>query len=316
MDGKHIFMENKPQFNKIAMVLLFIISLIGIFFTFIFAVATGKEGFYFSDLGNLAIIVSVYSIIIITWIFLSRRYRNPLVSTFAFAVILLSFFPLSLSLYTSISLFVKDKQTKKIAAEATVTSYQDNFIQWPGFQYPVGLQVEIGLIAPYVLQKNAGFYYPLLWMGPGLSADARKWYTFASSDNVTIGDKLLPYLSRPNDRRENSNVLQAGQKVTLKYDLLPGVISLYEDSNHFCISPDRSDDRFVYSEGSQLNGTYFYGDADFSEPLLKQIRQHSKLENNPELWKAMHQQFTAENLMKIGYSQCQIRDRKENCFCR
>lgn len=311
---------------------LFILSVVVSYGMLLVTVALGKEGVGIEDIWRLIFITATLVFIVIVWILISRITLSSYVKALSYTCIAIIIFPLIILILLDVYIIKTDLQGKYYSNKAVISHYQESLIKWPGFLYPVGIQMIIEMPTPFAVnaKRYAGFYPPVIWMGPAVESISRKILFFTSFDwALQISDKLPTYAFLKGVvfnkiKQPQSNIVQDGQSKII-FNLYPSAIEYLESENAFCTYAERSNDIYAnrlaadnYASGSQLNAMWFYAgknDVDLSNILTNALQQASQLANNPMLWINMHKQFEDNNLINIGYHQCVIQSRT-HCFCR
>lgn len=318
--------------RSILFILFFIISLLGISLTFLASLAPLKEGIGTENLPYLLSLSAIFLVIMMCWWLIYRRTTSYHVQTISRFCMLFAFIPFALVLFMMASVVYKNVAGKQQSGAAKIDQYRETFINWPGFAYPVGLQITIVLQAPYAKGNYAGFYPPLVWMGPEAIDIASKSAVyevyFGPSAGIKINGRLLSVLKGiVLSKEKQPSLIISAQESTLTFNLYPGVIEYLESPNNFCTYSGTSAAKDIYSNwprpdtqsiDKQLSAIWFYAgniDVMLSAPLTAAMRQFSKLENNPQLWANIHTQFNDDSLLKMGFHPCTLANRT-HCFCK
>lgn len=318
--------------NKLLSTFLFIISVIVSYAMLLLAIVSGKEGIGIEDIWRFIFFTAILLLIIIVWILISRLTLSSYVKALGYVCIAMICFPLIILILIDVFIITTELQGKYYSNKAEISRYQDSLIQWRGFSYPIGLRLEIDMPTPFAVnvKRFAGFYPPVIWMGPAIEPTSRKNLFFTSFNwAIQITDQLPTYAFLKGVvfnkiKQPQSNIVQEGQSKII-FNLYPSVIEYLESENAFCTYANKATDIYAnslppnnYASGGQLNAMWFYAGknyVDLSDTLTHALQQSSQLENNPTLWMNMHKQFEDNNLLNIGYHQCVIQSRT-HCFCR
>lgn len=297
--------------------LLFLLSLCITFITAIVWVPFAKEGVDSSILIVLVVMSLVFSVQLFLWYLVYQKQKKHYVRILAVISLLMSSILLIITL-CSLGYFIKTiYMNHHYENEASISRYQDSFIRWPGFTYPVGLQIEVDLPTPYL--KNGNFLAPIIWIGPPITTEM----IINSADwSVYSNHQFLVMLSGRYESRQIK--VNDKQDTHISYTLFPGALRYVQGPNGFCTFSKIIDSYkhapFAYAAGSELNASwYYYGTllkVNLSDPLSKRLNQTSQLKNNIDLWIGMHHQFEDDQeLLNLGYHYCSIKG-IQHCFCK
>lgn len=331
MDEKEIII----MFKKCLFAVFFIISIMTAFALLVLDGLLGTEGNRFEDLWSYSGIFLILTLIIIVWFLIARKTAATYVKMLSYICIILTFISWFMTLLFIGKIIKNEIQSRYYTKHASITHYQESWIQWPGFSYPVGLKMEIDLPTPFIPDKkyDAGFYSPLIWMGPRIDLTVVKnnyyktlnWqWALQTGDNSSSVAILKEVVF--NSLNKSNNIDTQGENSKIIFCIYPGIIEYLNSEKAFCTFTNASSDIWthrdaptIYTSGGQLNAMWFEYNGQFlvdlSDPLSSVLQRSSHLENNPALWINMHKQFDDNNLLKLGYHQCEL-DTRTHCFCK
>ena len=227
-------------------------------------------------------------------------------------------------------------------AEAQILDYRERFIEWPGFDGPVGLAVEIRVGLPNWAEGL--FYPPELRMGPALYIPPDKLAATVTSGSGYFKDgyidpevgELMLLKNVLFDQREPPGAdhprLEPGGVAEVAFELYPGVIDLIDGPEKVCLGDaapglpacDPSQDprtgcirknyrrtpKPIYNNGGDLSALWFVAGRhglriDLSAPLTRTLRERSGLQDNPDSWSEIQRRMTPTSLAEAGYSLCE-----------
>lgn len=317
------------MFRIILATLLLIISFSVSFFSLIYSIALSKEGLSMPEAIHLAEYVGFILTAMGCWYITTRLTTIKYIRNISYIFIGLALIPLSiLSLIISV-IFTTYYMGKIQSTKTIITHYHESFIEWPEFSYPIGLHIEIDLPAALAVTRKqyAGFYAPLIWMGPAITENARMDQYFLSfGHRISINEQTptLSILSASSYIKQPKPFITKHGDSKIVFDLYPGMIEYIIDKNSFCTLSAQPLDSYsqgmpeAFAIGTELNAIWFYVGAtnvDLSAQITKALHQQSQLQNNQPLWINMQQQFSDDNLLRAGYHSCTIHQHK-HCFCK
>lgn len=169
-------MEIIFMFKKCLFAVLIIISIMTAFALLVLDGLLGMEGNRFEDIWSYSGIFLIVTLITIIWFLIACKTAVTYVKVLSYICIILT----SISWFITtlfIGKIIKNEiQSRYYTKHASITHYQESWILWPGFSYPVGLKLEIDLPTPFIPDKkyNAGFYSPLILIGPRIDSTVVK----------------------------------------------------------------------------------------------------------------------------------------------
>jgi len=295
-----------------------------------------KEGYDWSDLPLLAGIVGgLFALAAIWWLIVGRSMRAAAVGWVVLAI------PITLTFGVIVQLVTARIEGERLARQVRVVSYAEAPILWPGFDGPVGLDIDITLHHPDGV--NALVLPPEIRMAPAVDIprdrlDAtltggagyfKDYYLEKKTGPVTLL-KIVLFQNVYADRFATHR-FGSGRETTLRYHLYPGTIDLLESRDRLClmsrsagvprcprgVEPETGCLNYgwpqvaapVYSVGGNLTALWLAAGghgfvADFSAPLTDALQQHSALQNAPDAWRAMQRRLEPEGLERAGYRVC------------
>lgn len=298
---------------------LFIISIAATYFACLPQLNLMNEGMDLSDLKIVLPCILVFIGVIALWIWLWRRYSSTWIKLLGLIVILQAALPLLLSIWVTGILLWQNERGKQQSANARITHYSDSFITWPGFSEPVGLHITINLPSPFAKEGSyAGFYSPVIWMGPALNAETRR-HLFFNFPRTIPGNKETELLTLQRVLSAKQPLLFVSATTSkLVFDLYVSEINYFQSQKAFCTDDTSSlHIQPTVALDTHPHGMWFYVGAthvDLSDQL-NQVLQHSVLVNQLNRWENMHDQFSDEHLLQKGYKFCELNSRK-HCFCK
>ena len=295
-----------------------------------------KEGHSFEELpfhfGGAAILTTAG---VAWWYGAGRSARRAVVGWIILAP------PFLAALFVAGDLALARYQGIRLADSVRIAGYREIAIEWPGFDGPVGLRVEIEL--EHGSAPGGTLSPPELRMGPSIEVPLdRAWAVQTSGSGYFKGDSealrgppltlLKSVLFRAQPQNPDwSQRLGPEDHSRVAFELYPGIIYRLDGPSRLCLSDlapglptcatgqepqsgcrrrgSRIELEPVYHDGADLSALwYFFGGsdliADLGAKLTATLRQQSRLQGAPEAWTAMQRRLEPAGLARAGYVLC------------
>jgi hypothetical protein len=200
--------------------------------------------------------------------------------------------------------------------QVNIVSYKETFINWPGFEFPVGIKIELEVPKSSLPPAHIATYsQPAIWMGPENLAPIGEINAF----NLPGFAILKPLQLNDLDPKLEPNAA-SNRTFLMTYYLYPGNLRYIESANAFCKSEGSNASILAYViEPVRLHGTWYWHDPRKTINLTSQfstmLQKQSTLARDPNLWVNMHSQFEDDKLLEAGYKACQLQA-DTHCFCK
>ncbi|MDP6706876.1 MAG: hypothetical protein QF893_11080, partial [Alphaproteobacteria bacterium] len=238
-----------------------------------------------------------------------------------------------------------------LARSLSITEYRETMIEWPGFDGPVGVVVEIEV--SHDSAPDGLVYAPEIRMGPIIEVPLDDAFATLTSGSGYFKDyhidqevgplallKAVLFRSRP-ARNQPPRRLDASGRSRFTFRLFPGTIALLDSPDRLCldtVSPGlpvcgtgqkaetgckrpgrRAKVAPIYQDGSDLSALWYFAGSsnmvgDFSPQLAEALRQHSALQGAPERWTAMQKRLEPDGLGRAGYGLCPPGPKSHSAF--
>ncbi|MGI9412635.1 MAG: hypothetical protein ACR2PM_03145 [Hyphomicrobiales bacterium] len=209
-----------------------------------------KEGASLNDMGVFGGVIAAALLLgLMWWLAVGRTFELALLGWGVLAL------PVAAHGAIAVSLLVAYYQGQRLAAATEISGYQEEPIQWPGFDGPIGLKVTVDLAHPS--GASAVIQPPEIRMGPAVEIQRRHLVASLRSGSGYFKDIYLdkpvgalvllkPVLfqrvfrnetaRRPLYRWSASADFAAGERTTLIYHLLPGTVDYLPNRNRICLT--------------------------------------------------------------------------------
>lgn len=249
--------------------------------------------------------------------------------------------PFASALVVAGNLALARLQGIRLANSLSIVGYREAPIEWPGFDGPVGLRVEIEL--EHGSAPRGTLNPPEIRMGPSLEVPLGQASAVQTSGSGYFkGDfldkraaalallKSVLFRGQP-ENPDWSQHLDASRRSRVSFDLYPGIIHRLDGPSKLCLADvapglpicaagqkatdgcrrtgHRVEVEPVYHDGTDLSALwYFFGGsdlvADLGPTLTATLRQQSRLQGAPEAWTAMQKRLEPAGLIRAGYALC------------
>jgi hypothetical protein len=250
--------------------------------------------------------------------------------------------PFGMHLRQAAMLILADIEGRRLPDRIAITSYQEEPIHWPGFDGPVGLDIELEIAHP---EGTEGLIYaPELRMGPALAIPRNVAFSTLTTGGGYFKDRRLAqpvgdlailksvlfqelYAERFANRR-----FEPGGLTRLTYHLYPGTLETLMSQDKFCLSstsfglPACAEAQApetgcapkgrrqvvtdpIFHNGSDLQALWLVTGAndmvaDVSPLLSAQLRAKSRLQGDPKTWTGIMKRLEPASLERAGYRLC------------
>jgi hypothetical protein len=296
-----------------------------------------KEGSSQSELPLFLSAAGILSVLAIAWWFVcGRSLGKTIVGCLVLAL------PFGLNLRQATLLIQADIEGRRLPDRIAITSYQETPIHWPGFDGPVGLDIELeitypdgtdGLIKPPEIRMGPALAIPrhvassTLTTGGGYFQDRR--LDQPVGDLAILKSVLFQelYAERFAYRRFEPDGL-----TRLTYHLYPGTLETLMSEDKFCLAsasfglpacaeaqaPEtgcaptgrrRVVSDPIFHDGSDLQALWLVTGAhdmvaDVSPLLSARIQASSLLQGDPDAWTGIMKRLEPASLERAGYRLC------------
>jgi hypothetical protein len=313
--------------------LLCLASAAGMFLLFPFL----KEGSSQSELPLFLGAAGTLAVLAIAWWFVcGRSLGKTIVGCLVLAL------PFGLHLLQAALLVQADIEGRRLPDRIEITSYRESPILWPGFDGPVGLDIELEITHPDGTEGS--IYAPEFRMGPPLAIPR----DVAISTLTTGGGYFKDgYLDQPvGDLAILKSVLfqelyaerfanrrfEPGGLTRLTYHLYPGTLETLMSEDKFCLAstsfglPACAEAQApetgcapvgrrrvvadpIFNSGSDLRTLWLVAGAydmvaDLSPLLNAQLQAKSHLQGDPGAWTGIMKRLEPASLKRAGYRLC------------
>lgn len=229
----------------------------------------------------------------------------------------------------------------QFADSLAIVGFRETPIEWPGFDGPVGLRLDLEL--EHAPPPGGALYPPELRMGPSVEVPLERasaaltggsgYFKGGAQSRATTRLTLLKALlfrdggSNP----EWSQPLDPSGRSRVSFELYPGIIDRHHGTDRLCLSDRapglpacspgqkptsgcrRQGHRIEvmprYHDGSDLSALwYLFGGsdlvADLGATLTAALRAQSRLQRAPQAWIAMQRRLEPDGLVDAGYALC------------
>jgi len=295
-----------------------------------------KEGYAWSDmpllLGNAGAMLALGGL---WWLIAGRSIGAAAIGWAVLAI------PIAVTLLVIALLLAARLEGVRLAKEVRIERYAERPIRWPGFDGPVGLELEIDLQHPAGV--NALIAPPEIRMAPAIAIPIDRLHATRTNGAGYFKDYYLEQKTGPiallkavlfqklHPERFAARGFDPSGLTKLHYYLYPGAISLLESRDRFCLAsgsagtprcpPDAKPEsgclkrgwsqvaQPIYSAGRDLTALWaaaggYDMTADFSANLTETLRRNSSLQGHPDEWTAMLRRLEPDGLVRAGYSVC------------
>jgi hypothetical protein len=286
-------------------------------------VVWGKEGFGREELPLCAAGFLVLAGAAAGWWLLCRRLFPPASGALVGVGLGLLAVPALLYAAFGIRTGVNTLRGAWLAHRATIGSYREAAILWPGFDHPVGLALELDLVVPARLEGN--LLAPRLALGGPEGFTARDYFStlFYRLEGRVLTQPVFQAIDPVAERSR----LASGGPVHLAYRLYPGYVRRLEPGTRVCVDTaavSRAGSSQDASLGSELAASWFFAGAgaltiDLSQSLTAKLRAQSRWAHDPSAWDALLQGLTPPALTAAGFAVCGAAVPVwlgERCWCR
>ena len=250
--------------------------------------------------------------------------------------------PFGLHLLLTALLILANIEGRRLPGRVTITDYRETPIQWPGFDGPVGLDVELELTHPK--GTKGVIYAPEIRMSPALTIPRSVAFSTLTSGGGYFKDG---YLEQPvGDLAILKSVLfqelyperfanrrfEPGERTRLTYHLFPGTLETLVSEDKICLASEsfglpacaeaqapetgcapaarrRTVTNPILHDGAELHALWLVAGAydmvaDISPLLNDQLRNKSQLQGNPDIWAGIMRRLEPASLTRAGYRLC------------
>ena len=271
--------------RTIALILLFLVILCASTFALFAALPFVKEG---SSWGELPLFAGVFILAVflgfLWWLAVGRSFKLALIG---WTVLLV---PIMVHGSIAASLILARIEGQRLAKTVQIDTYQEQFILWPGFDGPVGLQITLEVRHAHGI--NATILPPEVRMGPKLDVPKDKLSASLTSGsgylkntylNEPVGDLTLlktvlfqrvfanVAAINPTYKWSAASRFANAQETALSYFLLPGTVDYLPSRNQVCLnsrsygipecSRDQKPDTGCVPAHSKRNGEPVYSEG-------------------------------------------------------
>jgi hypothetical protein len=224
----------------------------------------------------------------------------------------------------------------------SLENFKETFIEWPGFESPVGLHLEMDLVHP--INMTGQFNKPFLWLGEfkkqfywGIIEAGLQYYFGESSQSPYPATRHLQFMKSGSTKYMVNRLSKTTRRTHLVYDVYPRNLKYSEKSEKLCFhrdttSPTNFEYLPVYYHGEDLSALwYFQGGGlkiDMSDRLTEALRKNSAYQGKSQEWKTMQKQLEFAELRANGYRECVVMQPKavgsnnhkypfkDPCYCK
>lgn len=283
----------------------------------------GKEGFGQEDLPLCAAGLLVLAGAGTAWWLLCRRVVPPASGPLFGVGVGVLVLPALLYTMFGVRTAINTVRGAWLSRHASLTSYRETPITWPGFDGPVGLALELDLHVPARLEGN--LLAPRVALGGPAGFTARDY--FSTLFYRLEGRVLTQPVFQAVDPVVERSRLASGGPVHLVYRLYPGYVRRLEPGTRVCIDTAAVSraGRERESEGNRdLGASWFFAAAgaltvDLSRPLTTTLRARSPWARKPAAWDSLLRRLTPPALLAAGFAACGDDVQAwsgEQCWCR
>ena len=254
-----------------------------------------KEGFDASDLPRLG--MSAAGLLIVTAIWLRSSG-----GAFRVAGILVIAAPLCAYVFLPAKLLLNVWKGRQLAARTRITAFRATAIEWPGFDGPIGLRLEIDVDRPDGL---AGNLFPPKIAAGDVPLNGEGYFDYGQAH---LGEPTFPLRAAPYTF-----------PARLVYNLYPSSVQRVEAMRMLCLAS--GDRRAPESRGSVSASWLFAGSSgvriDLSPHLTGALRDHTSQVPDAASLAAMFRRTSPSALAASGYASCPppAASVGESCYC-
>lgn len=305
-----IHSQKKPnRLPTIVRVLLFLLIYIGSAVALFCLLPLLKEGY---DIEHLPFFAGVAGGLLLTvWIWL--RLGTGRLRSVGVGLLILALAPY---LFLCGKLVVNEWRGRHIGRQIRITRLNAHPIEWPNFDGPVGVRLEIELEHPVI---KGILHSPNIAMTGRLSLSRRDhFYWF-------FQDCKLGFLASPLFNPLSLDAVapfEQPRPTLVVYDLYPGTVRRTQGVERICVSECNGALPIIYADGPELLASWWFmaqngAWTNLSDHLTEQI-QALPMWRGAMDWTAMHKRLEPNGLRKAGYTSCADREMMagEICFCR
>lgn len=267
-----------------------------------------KEGY---DIEQLPFFAGVTGGLLLTvWIWL--RFGTGLLRTAGICFLLMALAPY---LLLCGKLVVDEWRGRRIERQIRITRLSARPIEWPNFDGPVGVRLEVELEHPVI----KGILHP-----PNIAMTGRRSLSRKDHFYRFFQDCKRAFLASPLFNPEPLEVFSPfdqPQPMRVVYDLYPGTVLRTQGLERICVSKCSGAIPIIYADGPELLASWWFDAqngvwANLSAHLTEQIQAMPMWHAID--WTAMLKRLEPEGLRKVGYTSCTDGEMMagEICLCR
>jgi hypothetical protein len=217
----------------------------------------------------------------------------------------------------TLGLLADEWRGRSLARSLRITSLRETPIEWPGFDGPVGLRLEIEL--QHGIRMPGNLYAPKLRMA-GADVPTRRDYFFGPA----FGGYEAGFLQQPvfqHAGRWHGQPELQGSPARLSFDLYPWKVQRYEAGRKVCFGKWDAERVLGSAAGEQLGACWMFAGrggiyVDVSAPLTAELRARSSYQGRREEWEKLLRRLEPASLLAHGFQPCGDEQSGDRCYCR
>lgn len=203
---------------------------------------------------------------------------------------------------------------RALSRSVRILSFRETPIEWPGFDGPVGLRLEIEL--QHDVRMLGNLYSPKLRMA-GAEVPTRRDYFFGPALGG-VDDAFLQVPVFQSIGKEPPEL--KGSPARLAFDLYPWKVQRYESGRKVCFTKWDAERVLASAPGEDLAACWMFAGrggayADMSAPLTAALRSGSRFQGRRAEWEALLGRLEPAGLAAHGFAPCGDEPAGERCYC-
>lgn len=213
-------------------------------------------------------------------------------------------------------LVVDEWRGRRIERQIRITQLSARPIEWPDFDGPVGIRLEVELEHPVI----KGILHPpkiAMTERQSLSRKDHFYRFFQDYKRAFLASPLSDSLSL-----DAFSPFDQPRPIRVVYDLYPGIVRSIQGSERICVAENSGSLAVIYADGPELLASWWFDAQDgawvnLSAHLTERIQAVPILRGAMD-WTEMLKRLEPEGLRNAGYTSCADGEMMagEICFCR
>jgi hypothetical protein len=277
----------------------------------LFLLPSLKEGYDVEELALFgAVLLGLIALVGLAWLGLRGKPALLAVSLAGLSLPLVAY-----SLLVA-DIAVDEWRGRQLSRSVRILSLRETPIEWPGFDGPVGVRLEIEL--QHEVRIPGNLYAPKLRMaGPALPTRRDYFFgpAFGGIDNAFLQAPVFQNVGKPGEPLELN-----GSPARLSFDLYPWKVQRYEAGRKLCFGKWDAERVLPSAPGEELAACWMFAGrggayVDMSAPLTEALRARSRFQGKRAEWEALLGRLEPAGLAAHGFAPCGDAQAGERCYC-